>query len=52
MVPRTDETVLVTAEGKHQSFVRTSYFDQVKRLITGCESSTVAMEESTEAKQF
>ena len=35
MVPRTDETAFITAEVKHQSFVRTSHFDQIMRLITG-----------------
>lgn len=47
-----DETMLIIAEVKHQSFVKTSYFDQIMGLTTGSESQTVAMQESTEAKQF
>ena len=37
---------------KHQSFVGTSYFDDVSRVISGGSSSTTAMEGSTEAAQF
>lgn len=37
---------------KHQSFVGTGYFDQVMQIVSGSESSTVAMAESTESEQF
>src|SRR5438093_2012856 len=37
---------------KHQSFVGTSYFDDVSRVISGGSSSTTAMEGSTETAQF
>ena len=37
---------------KHQSFVGTGYFDQVMQIISGSESSTVAMAQSTESEQF
>jgi isocitrate lyase len=37
---------------KHQREVGTGYFDAVKDLITGGESSTLALTESTEAEQF
>jgi isocitrate lyase len=37
---------------KHQSFVGTGYFDLVQETITGGESSTTALGESTEAEQF
>ena len=37
---------------KHQREVGTGYFDAVKNTITGGESSTLALKESTEAKQF
>ena len=37
---------------KHQREVGTGYFDAVKNMITGGESSTLALKESTETKQF
>jgi len=37
---------------KHQREVGTGYFDQVKQVIAGGLSSTVALENSTEAAQF
>jgi len=37
---------------KHQREVGTGYFDAVKNAITGGESSTLALKESTETKQF
>ena len=37
---------------KHQREVGTGYFDEVKNVITGGASSTVALAESTEAEQF
>ena len=37
---------------KHQREVGTGYFDAVKSVITGGESSTLALTESTEAEQF
>jgi isocitrate lyase len=37
---------------KHQSFVGTGYFDAVQNTITGGESSTAAMKDSTESSQF
>jgi isocitrate lyase len=37
---------------KHQRFVGTGYFDDVQRVITGGTASTVALEGSTENKQF
>ena len=37
---------------KHQREVGTGYFDAVKGVITGGESSTLALTESTEAEQF
>ncbi len=37
---------------KHQSFVGTGYFDEVMQVISGSESSTTALGESTEARQF
>ena len=37
---------------KHQREVGTGYFDAVKNTITGGESSTLALKESTETKQF
>ena len=37
---------------KHQSFVGTGYFDQVAEVISGGESTTAAMKDSTEAAQF
>ena len=47
-----DETVLIIVEVKHHSLVWTSSFDKIMRLITDSESSSVAMKEPTEAKQF
>lgn len=37
---------------KHQREVGTGYFDEVTQVITGGESSTLALAESTEAEQF
>lgn len=37
---------------KHQSFVGTGYFDAVAQAISGGETSTAALAESTEAEQF
>jgi isocitrate/methylisocitrate lyase len=37
---------------KHQRFVGTGYFDQVQQVITGGLASTIALSESTEARQF
>jgi isocitrate lyase len=37
---------------RHQSFVGTGYFDAVQHTITGGESSTTAMKDSTETQQF
>ena len=37
---------------KHQSFVGAGYFDEITTLVTGGQSSTLAMEGSTEAAQF
>jgi len=45
------ESVGYTAT-KHQREVGTGYFDAVKNMITGGESSTLALKESTEAEQF
>ena len=37
---------------KHQGFAGTGYFDHIMSIITGGESSTAAMSESTEKEQF
>jgi isocitrate lyase len=37
---------------KHQREVGTGYFDSLKQVITGGDSSTLALHESTEAEQF
>lgn len=37
---------------KHQSFVGTGYFDEVQNTVTGGDSATVAMKDSTETAQF
>ena len=37
---------------KHQREVGTGYFDEVYRVVSGGQSSTLAMEGSTEAEQF
>jgi isocitrate lyase len=37
---------------KHQAFVGTGYFDEVKNIITGGKSSTAALKGSTEEEQF
>ncbi|MDX1990811.1 MAG: isocitrate lyase [bacterium] len=37
---------------KHQSFVGTGYFDALQEIITGGETSTVALHGSTEEEQF
>ncbi|HXY68851.1 MAG TPA: isocitrate lyase [Gemmatimonadales bacterium] len=37
---------------KHQSFVGAGYFDEITTLVTGGQSSTLAMAGSTEAAQF
>jgi isocitrate lyase len=37
---------------RHQREVGTGYFDEVRNVISGGESSTIALAESTEAAQF
>ena len=37
---------------KHQSFVGTAWFDELARVISHGETSTAALEHSTEAEQF
>ncbi len=37
---------------RHQREVGTGYFDQVAEVISGGRSTTLALEESTEAHQF
>lgn len=37
---------------KHQSFVGTSYFDEIQTIVTSGKSATVAMKDSTETAQF
>jgi len=37
---------------KHQSFVGTSYFDEIQNIVTAGTTSTVAMKNSTEIAQF
>jgi isocitrate lyase len=37
---------------KHQSFVGTGFFDYIQNTVTGGESSTAALKDSTEAQQF
>ncbi len=37
---------------KHQEFVGTGYFDEVNRVVSGGESSTLALKGSTEEEQF
>ena len=37
---------------KHQSFVGTSYFDEIQTVVTAGNSSVVAMKDSTESAQF
>jgi len=37
---------------KHQTFVGSTYYDQVAQVIAGGQSSTTSMEGSTEAEQF
>jgi len=37
---------------KHQAFVGTGYFDDIRGIITSGQSSTSAMDKSTEAEQF
>jgi isocitrate/methylisocitrate lyase len=37
---------------KHQAFVGTGYFDQVSQVISGGQSSTTALKDSTEQHQF
>ena len=37
---------------KHQAFVGTGYFDQIRGVITGGQTSTAGLKESTEAEQF
>ena len=37
---------------KHQSFVGAGYFDEVNKVITGGQTSTTALEGSTEEEQF
>jgi len=38
--------------GKHQEFVGAGYFDQITQIVTEGQSSTLAMEGSTEEEQF
>ncbi len=37
---------------KHQTFVGTSYFDEIQTVVTNGQSATVAMKHSTETAQF
>lgn len=37
---------------KHQTFAGTGYFDEIARVVSGGESSTTALDGSTEAAQF
>ncbi len=37
---------------KHQAFVGTGYFDEIQKVITGGETSTAALADSTEEHQF
>ena len=37
---------------KHQSFVGTGYFDEIARTISAGETSTEALKDSTEERQF
>jgi isocitrate lyase len=37
---------------KHQKFVGTGYFDAIQQLVSGGQSSTIALEGSTETAQF
>lgn len=37
---------------KHQSFVGTTYFDEIQNVVTNRQSATVAMKDSTETAQF
>ena len=37
---------------KHQHEVGTGYFDEVAKVISAGQSSTIALEDSTEAAQF
>src|SRR2546429_140845 len=37
---------------EHQTFVGTAYFDEIVQVVSGGETSTVAMEGSTEREQF
>ena len=37
---------------KHQEFVGTGYFDEINRVVSGDQSSTLALVGSTEAEQF
>jgi len=37
---------------KHQSFVGTGYFDEIAQVVSGGQSSTTALDGSTEADQF
>ena len=50
------EEFAAKAEGyraaEHQTFVGTAYFDDIVQVISGGETSTVAMEGSTEREQF
>lgn len=45
-------TILGFEAVKHQAFVGTGYFDEVRGVITGDSASTGAMSESTETEQF
>jgi isocitrate lyase len=50
------EFELATSQGyaavKHQSFVGTGWFDALQEVISGGESATRALEDSTEKQQF
>jgi isocitrate lyase len=37
---------------KHQSFVGTGYFDEIAKVVSGGETSTAALKDSTEQQQF
>jgi isocitrate lyase len=37
---------------KHQSFVGVGYFDEIQNVISGGETSTAALDGSTEEEQF
>jgi isocitrate lyase len=37
---------------RHQKFVGTGYFDKIQQIISGGQTSTIAMKDSTEVEQF